>query len=266
MVMINPATYDSEFDFHSKSMRHLADRRVRTPKAAREAMRIAELVAAGAASDQAPDEKDLFAALNVCAYRATRRAWRKAIPAPERAAWVRRWKLIRDFIVERNVGLVYSTLTRFRPNSGEWEDLRSEAFLALVRAMEGFDPWRGFRFSTYACSAILRALIHASRKAQKYRLQFPLELDVGREIPEQEEAESDLYVERLRQALDRNLGELTEREAKVLARRFPLDGKLRLTLQEIGVALGLSKERVRQIQKSALNKLREVLEADPVLQ
>ena len=70
----------------------------------------------------------------------------------------------------------------------------------------------------------------------------------------------------MQHALDANLGELTDMESRILAKRFPASDRRRSTLQEIGDAVGLSKERVRQLQNSALNKLREVLECDPVLQ
>ena len=73
-------------------------------------------------------------------------------------------------------------------------------------------------------------------------------------------------MERLHRVLDRNLGELTDLESRILSKRFPADRAPRLTFQQIGDTVGLSKERVRQIQNIALSKLREVLAEDPVLQ
>lgn len=254
----------AEMDF--KPLRYASNSRVRSEKAAEEATRIADGIALGVGLTEKPDPQEVFAARHVCAYRAVRRAWRRPIPQSERNLWAQRCKVIRDYLVEENLGLVYTTLGRFRPNPADWDDFKSEALLALVRAVEGFDPWRGYRFSTYAWNAISRSLMHASKKASRHRLQFPLELDGERELPVQNDTWSELFVDRLRQALHENLAELTDRESEILARRFPEDGKLRLTLREIGDALGLSKERIRQIQKSALSKLREVLEADPALQ
>ena len=77
---------------------------------------------------------------------------------------------------------------------------------------------------------------------------------------------TDLYVERLKRALDENLGDLSEMETAILAHRFTAERRKRKTFQEIGNVVGLSKERVRQIQNIALDKLREVLDSDPILQ
>ena len=168
--------------------------------------------------------------------------------------------------MEQNLGLVYATIKRFGTSGLEQDDLRSEAYVALVRAVEGFNPWLGYRFSTYAWSAISRSLIHVARRTHQHRIRFPVELDETRDEPDRVDDGHELYADRLNLALDENLAELTERESMVLGRRFPTDGGPGLTLVEIGKDIGLSKERVRQIQKSALTKLREVLEADPVLQ
>jgi RNA polymerase primary sigma factor len=271
MVSIKEKVVLDNIPAEYRSIRYLADRLVKTRAAAQKAERVAERVAdcgdsrSGNGCDK-PGEFQLFAALHTCAYRATRSGRGRGVTETERVEWAARWKLIRDYLIDQNLGLAYSTLTRFQASHAEWDDLRSESFLALVRAVEGFNPWRGFRFSTYACHAIVRALVHASRKSTRYRLQFPAELETWREPAAQTDDWSELFVDRLRRALHENQGELTERETTVLAGRFPVGGGLGRTLSEIGDALGLSKERVRQIQNSALGKLREVLEADPALQ
>jgi RNA polymerase primary sigma factor len=162
--------------------------------------------------------------------------------------------------------LAYAMTKRFRCREVEWDDMRSEALLALVRAVEGFNPWWGYRFSTYACNVVARALIHLGRKAVKYRTRFPVERESWLEEIDQGDAGVELYVDRLNQALDQNLAELSERETLVLGWRFPKDGTSGLTLGQVGEAIGLSKERVRQIQDRALGKLRAVLAADPALQ
>jgi len=102
----------------------------------------------------------------------------------------------------------------------------------------------------------------------RYRNLFPVQHDATYEKPtEPADDRKELCLERLRRVLDLNLGELNDLEAAVLSHRFAAeDSRPKSTFQEIGRAIGLSKERVRQIQSIALKKLRAVLELDPVLQ
>ena len=110
-------------------------------------------------------------------------------------------------------------------------------------------------------------MVRSSKSASNYRRLFPAQFDVTFERPYRPESREELYVERLKRAITGNLGNLTEIESTVLSRRFPPDRDLRReTLQQVGRAVGLSKERVRQIQNEALAKIRLVLEADPALQ
>ena len=247
-------------------LRYESDRRIRTERAAVQARSIAQRIDRGRAEDDDRAEVELFAALHTCAFRATRTPRTGRVTDAERHRWLGRWRLIRDHLVDRNLGLAYSTLSRFRSDHRDWEDLRSEGLLALTRAVEGFNPWRGFRFSTYACHSIMRSFVHLTKKTIKHRVHFPLEMESYHEEPERIDKDSGLLVDRLFRALDLNAGELTDRETSVIARRFALDGGNGRTLKEIGDDFGLSKERVRQIQNSALDKLRAALDADPVLQ
>lgn len=242
------------------------DRRIRTKPAAELAKAIASWAETGVGLEAEPDEQALFAALHTCAFQATKRASGRPTARGQRAQWSRRWSVIRDYIVRRNFPLIYSMMARFRSADLDRDDLLSEAMYGLVQAAERFDPWRGFRFSTYACHAIRRSMTRGNRRASAYRRRFPVQYDASFERPYHPEEGRDLYVERLQRALDRNLGELTDLESRILASRFPPGNRRRSTLQEIGEAVGLSKERVRQLQNSALNKLREVLECDPLLQ
>lgn len=80
------------------------------------------------------------------------------------------------------------------------------------------------------------------------------------------DSQRDLYVERMQQALDDNLGELTAVESQILARQFPNAWSDHQTVKEIAQSVGLSKERVRQIQNIAPGKLRAVLAEDRALE
>lgn len=211
-------------------------------------------------------EEALFTAMHTCAHRAT--AGRTGGGrADHRTLWAKRWSKIRGFIVKRNLGLVYSTLTRVSSATYglDQDELRSEGLYALLRAVERFDPGRGFRFSTYACTIIRRALLNRAQQERRYHRRFPVQHDEAFERPDRRDEAGELAVERLRKILQGNAGELTGRESRVLAERFPIDRRKRPTFAQLGAVIGVSKERVRQIQRSALDKLRGALEADPAL-
>jgi RNA polymerase sigma factor (sigma-70 family) len=243
------------------------DRRIRTQAAAGRAAEIAQWATNGRGLDAELNEHSLFVALHTCAFRAARCARGKCIAAGEREDWPGLWRDIRECIIKRNLGLVYTMLRRIHSYVPDEDDRASEAMYGLARAVERFNPWKGFRFSTYACNVIARALMRRANHEGRYRGMFPVQHDVFLEPPSQTHDFRDgLWAERLNRALDGNRAELTDLEVRVIAHRFPRrDGRL-VTLRQTGYAVGLSKERVRQIQNVALKKLRMILEVDPILQ
>jgi RNA polymerase sigma factor (sigma-70 family) len=244
---------------------HVGEEWLHTAAAKRRAITIAESDLATGQQNAAPDEQSLFTALRVCAYWAGKPNGDGPVASAGQEQWARRRRVIRDYLVQRNLGLVYWALPRFAAKSGDDGPLLSDALLALLQAVDCFDPWRGIRFSSYAVTAIQHALIYRRTHEQRYRRRFPASFDVAFEHPVRRDENTELYEERLHRALDANLGDLTLLEARVLAQRYPLDHEPPSTLRAIGGAEGLSKERVRQIQNRALRKLREVLVADLVL-
>ena len=180
----------------------------------------------GSSNCTALDEETLFTAMHTCAHRATAKRGR-ASRRDQRILWTERWSRIRAYIVKRNLGLVYSTLARFLQTAKgiDEDELRSEGLFALLRSVERFDPGRGFRFSTYACTIIRRSLVNRIAAERDYRRRFPMHHDEAYERPQQSDAASELALERLGRAIKRNAGELTSRESLVLAERFPPDRK-----------------------------------------
>jgi RNA polymerase sigma factor (sigma-70 family) len=250
-------------DNGTKELWYAADDRIETRAAAAQAERIADWVARGAEGGEAPDEMALFTALHTSAYRAAN-CTKKHDPRGV-SAWRERWWSLREYLVEKNLGLVHLMIKRYRSTELDEDDLLSDGMYGLARAVEKFNPWRGYRFSTYACNVIARALMRRAKVASGYHRRFPVQQDASFERPTPPgDPDMELRVERLQQVLSRNLGDLTELESMILARRFPDQGP-RLTYQQIGEGIGLSKERVRQIQNVALGKLRDVLSDDPVL-
>lgn len=242
---------------------YVADERITSRAAAREAEQIARRALTRYGRSDKPDEQALFTAFHTCAFQTGRHLEQATGQAD---VWLQRWHAIREYIVERNLGLVHVCMRRFRFQSVDEDDVLSEAMCALGRAIDRFNPWRGFRFSTYACNVIVRALMRRGKTESRRRQVFPVQHDQSYEkAAELPDEDKELRLDRLRVALDRNLGRLTDLEVTVLSHRFCEDRNSELTYQEIGQMVGLSKERVRQIQNTALGKLRTALEEDPVL-
>ncbi len=232
----------------------------------RQAAAVARWTVSGVGLKAEPDEQGLFIALRTCGKLAGRSMSGRADKTPRSKLWEDRWQAVRSHLVEKNMGLAYSVVHRVGSRKVNEDDLLSDALLGLTRAVDQFNPWKGYRFSTYACTVIARDLMRRCKRETSYRRLFPVQHDVAMERPTRRaDTGTELYVERLQRVLGNNLGELTELETRILAQRFPEDAESRLTFLEIGHMVGLSKERVRQIQNIALQKLRRVLTEDPVL-
>jgi len=175
--------------------------------------------------------------------------------------------VIRSKIVSGNMGLVLAMAKQGRYFGVEFTDLISEGSMALLRATDRFDYQRGFKFSTYACRAIIKSFSRAARRYYQYRRFFTSQLDSVLEKDNYlEQLRDNIHqdkVEEVRTLFQHNTAHLSQTEQCVVALRFSLNTQSSspLTLKQIGQQLGLSKERIRQIQNRALAKLRAAVEA-----
>ena len=163
-----------------------------------------------------------------------------------------------------NRKLTFRAVHKWHSVSQRADDMAGECQIVLIKAVAAFNPWLGIRFSTYAFTCLMRALSRLSQRHAADRLSrsMPLEsMPYGEPSYAIKEEPSTPEIARLGEYLEEEHTLLTPREKIVLTRRFHLNNEAPRTetLEQVGRDLGLSKERVRQVQMSALAKLRSVL-------
>jgi RNA polymerase primary sigma factor len=211
-------------------------------------------------------EQTLFRQMNYLKYRANMLRSRLSPHEPDEEVlnkaerFLAAAELVRDRIIRANMRLVISVVKKFVTPQNSFDDMLSDGIYSLMQAVDKFDYDRGFRFSTYAYRAIARNAYRAIIKRQREMVRFGTEmdeagLDAGAGI-----SESAMDVRtwtRLRGLLSRVMDRLDRREQLIIRCRYALGAHRKVkTFQMIADRLGVSKERVRQLEQRAMSKLR----------
>lgn len=180
--------------------------------------------------------------------------------------WHKRFEHYREYLARTNLALVLAMAKRTRLGDVDFAEIVSEGNMALIRAIDKFNVERGFKFSTYACRAILKAFSRTAQKSSRYRTRFPVEFEPDMEKSDWQDRRRDQVeedcIDELKTIVDRNLADLSNVEQTVIRRRFNWQQQEDdpMTLEEVGKIIGVTKERVRQIQNKAMAKIKLVME------
>lgn len=167
---------------------------------------------------------------------------------------------IRDHIINANTRLVISIVKKFVTTQNTFDEMLSDGLVALMNCVDKFDYDRGFRFSTYAYRSIAREAYRSVKATKLKSTQFTQDGE-ERVIEQEDERKScpDGFWNHLRKTAGAMIDQLDRRERFIIRCRYALGSHRKVkSLQFLANKLGVSKERVRQLEIRAVGKLRDM--------
>ena len=171
---------------------------------------------------------------------------------------------VKNFLIRSNLRLVVSIAKKHMKPNANFFEMVSDGNISLIRAIEKFDYTRGFKFSTYASWAIMknfaRSIPAEYTQLERFRTGNE-EVFHQASDPRSERVNEEVVNKRQHEALMQILSQLDPRERDIIVSRYGLnDGRPAQTLEQVGQKLGVTKERIRQLESRALQKLRKIAE------
>lgn len=169
---------------------------------------------------------------------------------------------VKNLLIRTNLRLVVAAVKKYAWTGFDFSELVSDGNISLMRALEKFDFSRGFKFSTYAVWAIRnnfsRSIFSEHSRRERFRTGLDEVFSASSDMRSDEYQENVAHEQR-RETVHQILQRLSERERDILACRFGLrQGSEPLTLEQVGAQQGVTKERIRQLEKRAIYKLQEL--------
>ena len=173
---------------------------------------------------------------------------------------------VKNFLIRSNLRLVVSIAKKHMKPNANFFEMVSDGNISLIRAIEKFDFTRGFKFSTYASWAIMknfaRSIPAEYTQLDRFRTGNEEVFDQASD-PRSERLNEEFVNQRQHEALMELLSQLESRERDIIVLRYGLkERSAPQTLEQVGQKLGVTKERIRQLEARALQKLRKIAEQE----
>ena len=169
---------------------------------------------------------------------------------------------VKNFLIRSNLRLVVSIAKRHMKPTNNFFEMVSDGNMSLIRAIEKFDYTKGNKFSTYASWAIMKNYARSIPREYKILDRFRTGIEDVFQWSEDDRGSQwheEMVNEHQHEVIMSILDQLDDRERSIILHRFGLErGSEPETLEQVGTRFGVTKERIRQIESRAMQKIRKI--------